>query len=128
MKKLFALLILLALPFSSLAGNYTEVNAEQLLEMKSQEDVVIIDSRGEKYMNGKIIEGAKILSVSDMTEEALQNISSKEGKIVFYCSNVDCPASAKAAAKAFEMGFKNLYKYPGGIEEWEEKGLPIQQI
>ena len=124
---------------SSEAGNetgyaghpYTVIDAEKLKEMKANEkNLVIIDSRGGKYFDGELIKGASQLSAGDTDEENLKKLGAKEKdtKIVFYCTNVNCPASAKAAAKASSLGYTNLYKYPGGIEDWKDKGLPITKI
>lgn len=107
------------------------IDAEKLKEMQaSEEKIVIIDSRGGKYFDGEVIEGAKQLSAGDTDEAGLEKlgVESKDTKIVFYCTNVNCPASAKAAAKAASLGYTNLYKYPGGIEDWKEKGLPTTKL
>jgi rhodanese-related sulfurtransferase len=132
MTKLIKLLSLaiLVFPVLSLAeGGYKEINADELKDMISNDKIVLIDSRSSRYIeDGKIIEGAKVLSAQDMSEEALSKIASKEDKVVFYCSNTDCPASAKAAKKAESFGYKNLYKYPGGYDDWVAKGFPTENI
>ena len=107
---------------------YTEINAEELQKLQSSnKDLVVVDSRGREYITGNIIKGAKVLPVSEMTEENLGAIASdKSGKIAFYCQNPQCPASALAAYKAAGWGYKNILKYPGGIEDWEKKSLPVE--
>lgn len=125
-----ALAVLVSLvPVASIAGDYKKVTAEELVDLKKSGELVIIDSRSEKYMDGKIIEGAKVIATGDLTEESLAAVApKKDAKIVFYCSNVNCPASAKSAAKAISFGYSNIHKYAGGIDEWVEKGLPVQEI
>ena len=43
-------------------------------------------------------------------------------KIVVYCGNWDCPKSLVGAAIAAELGYKNVFRYQGGQEEWIEMG------
>ncbi len=125
-------LTLAFLPALAIAGTgvYTEINAEQLVEMqKNTEGLVVIDSRGGKWFDNHLIEGAIHLS-ADKTDEAhlLEIAPAKDTPIVFYCSNVNCPASKAAAHQAHDAGYTNLYKYPGGIDDWKEKELPIVTV
>jgi len=109
---------------------YKEISAEQLLDLqRNDKSIVVIDSRGEKHFDGEVIKGAQHLSVKDTNFGTLSKIlPSKEAGIVFYCSNTACNASALSAYKAAASGYKKLYKYPGGIEEWKTKGLPTIMI
>jgi len=108
---------------------YTDITAEQLVVMKKAGDTIIVDARGGKYFDGAIIQGAIHLSAKETNANTLAKIlPSKDAKVVFYCTNTACPASALSAYKAAAAGYTALYKYPGGIEEWKEKGLPIAKI
>lgn len=48
-----------------------------------------------------------------------------EKAIVVYCGFVACRRSTIGAKILVDAGFKNVYKYPGGIVAWEEKGYPV---
>ena len=132
MKKALALVAVLLLVVVGVAnaGSVEKIDIEGLKALKaSDEQFVVIDSRGGKYFDGEVIEGAKHLAVNDQTAEKLAElVPSKDTKIVFYCSNVDCPASEGAAVKAKEDGYTNVVKYPGGFEEWKKAGLPTSKI
>lgn len=132
MLKLFLFVFVLSISFQSVAEEevYKKISAEELVKMKKEiKDLVIIDSRGGDWFDGTLIEGAKQLATSDTNEESLARlIPTKETPVVFYCTNEQCPASAKAAHKAAELGYKNLYKYPGGIEGWKKLGLPTTTV
>ncbi|MBU0800191.1 MAG: rhodanese-like domain-containing protein [Alphaproteobacteria bacterium] len=47
----------------------------------------------------------------------------KDQKIVVYCAGPECPASRNAAEKLEEAGFKNVYAFEGGMEEWDSYGM-----
>jgi len=133
MKRYFAVwALMLVVGFSAASvqagkGPYTLVNTNELQELiKKHDNLVLIDSRGEKWFDGTVIKGAKNLSVVDTSAENLAKIvSAKDIPVVFYCSNVACKASELAAYKASAAGYTNLYKYPDGIDVWVKAGLPV---
>ena len=49
----------------------------------------------------------------------------KEKEIVVYCGFVSCRRSTIGAKILVDAGYKNVYKYPGGITAWVEAGYPI---
>jgi rhodanese-related sulfurtransferase len=135
MKNLFlSILAVFGLVISAQAeaanDKYQEINADELQALISEDPAtIIIDSRGGSYFDGEVIKGAKQLAPGDTSEDSLAELGAgKDSKIVFYCTNVNCPASAKSASKAHSLGFKNLYKYPGGIDDWKAKGLETEKI
>lgn len=131
MKKLLTLLAILVLPAVSMAeGVYKEINAEELQKMQTENPkLLVIDARSNEYLgDGTIIKGAVVKPTSEITKEYLSSVAKETDPIVFYCTNTDCPASKQAAHKAADLGFKNLYKLPGGIDEWVAKKLPTDKV
>lgn len=134
MKKLLTLIAIGVLGVSANANAktdaYKEINAEELQKMqKDNPKLPIIDSRGGDWFDGTVIQGAVQLAASDTNEETLVKISAdKNAPIVFYCTNEQCPASAKAAHKAAELGYKNIFKYKAGIDDWKKRGLPTATV
>lgn len=45
--------------------------------------------------------------------------------LVTYCQGVQCWGSYNAALRAIRMGYKNVHWYRGGIEAWQQAGLPV---
>ncbi len=124
------ILILAGLTFSAdtKAAGYTEVDSAKVQELQA-DGAKLIDSRGGRWFEGKVIKGAKLLAVGDTTAENLASVAgSKETPLVFYCTNNYCPASKFAAKKAIKAGYTNVYKYPGGIEDWASQGLETETI
>ena len=50
----------------------------------------------------------------------------KDDQIVVYCTNVNCVASQLAYARLVESGYKNVRRYAGGLEDWEQAGYPLE--
>lgn len=50
----------------------------------------------------------------------------KNKKIVVYCGFVGCERSHQGAMYLVKKGFKNVYRYPGGISAWVDAGEMIE--
>lgn len=106
---------------------YTEVSADEVKQMiDNKEKVVLIDANGASTYKKGHLEGAVNLTPKQITADSLAKVApSKDTTLVFYCGGFSCPSSAKAAKAAHEAGYTNLKKFPGGLEEWEQKGYPL---
>lgn len=56
----------------------------------------------------------------DFTDLVELLCAGKDRKVVVYCANFDCDASPNAARKLEDAGFKRVYDYEGGTEDWFE--------
>jgi rhodanese-related sulfurtransferase len=53
--------------------------------------------------------------------------SDKDKLIVIYCGFVKCTRSHNGAAWAVKLGYKNVYRYPGGIFAWKGAKYPVEK-
>ncbi len=51
----------------------------------------------------------------------------KNRTIVVYCGFVKCTRSHNGAAWAVKLGYKNVYRHPGGIFAWKGAGFPVEK-
>ncbi len=49
----------------------------------------------------------------------------KQRPLVFYCL-IDCWMSWNSAKRAIALGYRNVYWFPGGTDEWELMGYPLE--
>lgn len=104
----------------------TTVDASQAKKLFDQE-ALFIDLRKENMWNSGRIPGAVWLEMkSAFNQEALEAEVGKNEALVFYCSGVRCPRSAKACKKALGWGFTNVNYFRGGFPAWKNAGLPIE--
>jgi len=54
--------------------------------------------------------------------------SDKNKPIVVYCGFVKCTRSHNGAAWAVKLGYKNVYRHPGGIKAWKEADYPTGNV
>ena len=132
---LFALVVVLCSPSAMAAakalapekieGTIT-INAEQLIEMASNiANLVIIDSRKSSDWDRGHIDGTVHLVNTEMAPNKLAAIVSRDQPVVFYCNGPKCTRSGDASTKAVSWGWKKIYWFRGGTEEWTSKGFPL---
>ena len=51
----------------------------------------------------------------------------KDKPIVVYCGFVKCTRSHNGAAWAVKLGYKNVYRYSGGIFAWKGAKYPVEK-
>lgn len=51
----------------------------------------------------------------------------KNRLIVFYCGFTKCARSHNGAMWAVKLGYRNVYRYPGGIKGWTEADYPVEK-
>ncbi|MCE5265941.1 MAG: rhodanese-like domain-containing protein [Deltaproteobacteria bacterium] len=72
----------------------------------------------------------EMTQLDDKTRAALEKLlgPDKERLIVFYCGFVKCTRSHNGAMWAVRLGYKNVYRHPGGIKAWDEADYPIAKV
>lgn len=107
----------------------TKVTAEEFIELVNDiPDLIVVDSRIPGDRKQGYIEGSVSLPDINTTCDTLAKvIPAKESKTLFYCNGVKCGRSAKAIVIALSCGYKNIYWFRGGFEEWLAKGYPYLQ-
>jgi rhodanese-related sulfurtransferase len=70
----------------------------------------------------------KELTTNDVTKLLKMAGDDKNRAVVVYCGNVGCRRSHYAAKYLVGWGYKNVYRYPGGIISWREAGYPVVML
>jgi rhodanese-related sulfurtransferase len=82
----------------------------------------LVNALGEWAFNAKHIPGS--INISKI-EDAKKRLNPGD-EIIIYCSNTSCIASIIGYQLLTNMGYKNVRRYAGGIEDWEERGYPLE--
>lgn len=103
------------------------IDRRELLELMRSRDksVKIIDVLGEDHFRREHIPGAVSLPMGKIWKYAGERLD-KNGHNVVYCADFECHAGEKAAHLLEAMGFKHIYDYKGGIEDYKKAGLPVE--
>lgn len=88
--------------------------------------LILVDALPESYYAQQHLPGAVNLVADDVDTRAAGLLPDKHAAIVTYCSNRACPNSGQVAARLKGLGYANVRKYPDGIQDWVEAGLPTE--
>jgi thiosulfate/3-mercaptopyruvate sulfurtransferase len=125
-------------------GGYDVMTTEELkIWIDSGKDMLIVDTMPyEDSYKKQHVPGAVqfLFPIPDMkewdiketdgkTQEDFQKLlgENKDKTIVIYCGFVKCTRSHNGAAWAVMLGYKNVFRYPGGIFAWKGADFPIEK-
>ncbi len=109
----------------SLLEAYEEktITADELFYYISNAEAVIFDARDNEYYKEGHIPFAISLPIRkfDTVFDTLKGILNQTKTIIVYCSGVDCTDSTDLAEKLYQLKYKNIFVYKGGIIEWKDE-------
>ena len=119
-------------------SNRGEKRAKELKGwIDEKKPILIVDVNPEDNYKKQHIPGAVhiefprpvMTSIDDQKKDTLIRLlgPDKDRTIVFYCGFTECTRSHNAAMFAVKFGYKNAYRYPGGIKAWAEAGYPFEK-
>lgn len=126
-------------------GGYDLISTEELAKlMADSKDVLVIDTMPyESSYKKNHVPGAVqfLFPIPDMNEWDNNETAGKsqedyvallgpdkERKIVVYCGFVKCTRSHNGAVWAKKLGYKNVYRYPGGIFAWKGADKEVDKV
>lgn len=126
-------------------GGYSMVTTKKLKQwIDAGKDMVVVDTMPYKASYKKAhIPGAvqflfpipemdkwNIKETDGKTKEDFMKLlgSDKNKPIVIYCGFVKCTRSHNGAAWAAKLGYKKVYRHPGGIFAWKGARYPVAKV
>ncbi len=116
---------------TSSAGQQTSLALVEFAEvdyfLRNQEAFFIDARSADKYASGYIGEAMNV-PLEDYEAGSVRVPVPKSTLIVLYCDGGDCDTSEQLARLMAKDGYRRLRIYKGGIEEWEQLGLPLSGV
>ena len=105
------------------------IDAEKLIAlMVEHKDTVLIDSRlGTDRADGYIEGSVPLVDTRTDCDSLARLIGTRTTPVIFYCNGVRCERSGRAVRIAVSCGYRKVYWFRGGIEEWQSKEFPLIQ-
>ncbi|RJR19647.1 MAG: rhodanese-like domain-containing protein [Nitrospiraceae bacterium] len=102
------------------------INKEELLErINSRASYVLVDTIGTYDGNKYKIKSATTIDYPHVIDRRKELLPFDE--IIIYCHSKDCVASKKVAAALISLNFHKVKVYEGGITEWMQNNLPVEE-
>jgi len=120
-------------------GGYKVITTQELkVWLDQKKDMLIVDTMPADNFKKQHIPGAvnfeiqrhpELTEMSDKMKADFEKLlgPDKDRTIVFYCGFTDCERSHNAGMWAMKLGYKNVYRQPGGIMGWLEAGYPVEK-
>jgi thiosulfate/3-mercaptopyruvate sulfurtransferase len=120
-------------------GGYLIIATPELKAWVDQKKPMLIidtmpykDSYQKQHIPGAVQYEFPIPTVKEMDDAARAKFTKllgpdKDRVLVFYCGFTKCTRSHNGAMWAKKLGYKNVYRYPGGIKAWLEAAYPVEK-
>jgi thiosulfate/3-mercaptopyruvate sulfurtransferase len=121
-------------------GGYKVVSTTELKGWVDQKKEMLIvdtmpyeDSYKKQHIPGAVQMEFPIPEMTQLDEKKKADLEkllgpNKDRSIVFYCGFTKCTRSHNGAMWAVKLGYRNVYRHPGGIRAWEEAEYPIEKV
>jgi rhodanese-related sulfurtransferase len=105
----------------------TRVNAEAVIELVTTlPDLVIIDTRhAEEFRKGHIEGAINLLDTQIRRDDLARLLPRTDTPLLLYCNGDRCLRSSNTAQQAVKWGYRRIYWFRGGWQEWMNKRLPV---
>ncbi|WP_163508262.1 rhodanese-like domain-containing protein [Fodinicola acaciae] len=104
----------------------TIISRVELRQLIDDHAVTVVDALPASYYEQAHLPTAINLVEDEVATRAAELLPDKAAAIVTYCSNTACHNSGKVALSLEKLGYTNVRKYAGGIQDWTEAGLPVE--
>lgn len=102
-----------------------KIDAEGLIELAQKTRPVLVDARIAIDRKQGYIEDSISLPDIETNCASLKAIAPDvRAPLLFYCNGPKCGRSVVAVRIALACGYRSLYWFRGGFEEWKLKGYP----
>jgi|GEM_PF-1115664 len=99
------------------------VTYNQLVKLLNSKKLILIDARSpEDYNKEHIANAINIFAFEEDLNKYFESLTrvplSNDKIIIVYCEGGTCDASHKVAGDLIKLGYRNVFVYAGGWEEW----------
>jgi rhodanese-related sulfurtransferase len=107
---------------------YIEMDAATLRDMVEAGMAVLLDARTREHYNQGHIPKAINLPIGEFKQmyDKISPLLTGDKAIIIYCIGIHCIDSSLLAKELHQKGYREIFVYKAGMEEWQELGYPIE--
>ena len=103
-----------------------EIDREELVAKLESDAVRLLDAQGPGWFEREHLPQAIHGRIDDPEATVAALGHDLDAEIVVYCSSSTCTGSALAATLLEGRGYRNVFRYTAGKQDWIDAGLPIE--
>lgn len=104
-------------------SQYTNLDAKIFQQQAAAQNIILLDVRTPEEYNSGHLKGAINYDYNGADFEKQISSIDKTKKVYVYCQRGGRSAGASEALS--KNGFKSVFNLTGGIEAWQQNGLPV---
>jgi rhodanese-related sulfurtransferase len=103
------------------------IDRTQLQGLLERGAVVLVEALGPMYFDDAHLPGAINIPLDRIDELAPLLLPDRQAMIVVYCSDRTCQTSEMASRRLEALGYRWVFEYADGKQDWIEHGLPVER-
>ena len=111
-------------PIELVKSRIDQVDPQSASDEIERGDAVLIDTREPHEWDVAHLQGAKLVSPAAVAELVPELVPDRSKRLLLYCASGNRSARA-ADVLQNELGYENVASVAGGIEAWQQAGLPV---
>ena len=108
---------------SNATRKYKQIGTNAAVSLMNKDETLVIDVREDKEIQGGKIQGARHITLGDLSSKVGELQKHKQSPVLVYCRSGS--RSGYACQTLTKAGFEDVSNLAGGILAWESANLPI---
>jgi len=102
------------------------ITRDELQRRITEGDITVLEALPESYWEAEHLPGAVAFPLDDIDGQAARLLPDKGAAVAVYCSNDACNNSHIVAERLTKLGYRAVFRYTEGKQDWIEAGLPVE--
>jgi molybdopterin/thiamine biosynthesis adenylyltransferase/rhodanese-related sulfurtransferase len=111
-------------PLESVKSRIEEVTPDEAQQELASGDAVLVDTREPHERQQSYIADSTLIPPAEVVDRIAEVAPDTSQRVLLYCASGNRSARAASRLKD-ELGYENVANVEGGIQLWEEQGLPL---
>ncbi|MBW3536525.1 MAG: rhodanese-like domain-containing protein [Actinobacteria bacterium] len=101
------------------------ITHDELVVRLADGTIVLLDAQAPGWFEREHLPGAHRIDWDDVEHSVGTAVPDRATPVAVYCWNATCTGSEIAAAELEHLGYRNVYRYVGGKQDWTDHGAPL---